>query len=47
VQLAHARALREEWVTPAEIRPVYLRQPDAKINWARRATVARTSGSSS
>ncbi|MGH9272826.1 MAG: tRNA (adenosine(37)-N6)-threonylcarbamoyltransferase complex dimerization subunit type 1 TsaB [Ilumatobacteraceae bacterium] len=39
VQLAHARALREEWVSPAEIAPVYLRQPDAQINWARRATV--------
>ena len=34
VQLAHARALREEWVSPADIRPVYLRQPDAQINWA-------------
>ena len=34
VQLAHARALREEWVSPAEIRPIYLRQPDAQINWA-------------
>lgn len=41
VALAHARALREEWVSPAEIRPIYLRQPDAQINWARRATVAR------
>ncbi|MGI9051533.1 MAG: tRNA (adenosine(37)-N6)-threonylcarbamoyltransferase complex dimerization subunit type 1 TsaB [Ilumatobacteraceae bacterium] len=39
VQLAHARALREEWVSPAEIQPMYLRQPDAQINWARRATV--------
>jgi tRNA threonylcarbamoyladenosine biosynthesis protein TsaB len=38
VQLAHARALREEWVNPAEIRPVYLRQPDAEINWATRAS---------
>ena len=34
VQLAHARALREEWVSPSDIRPVYLRQPDAQINWA-------------
>ena len=34
VQLAHARALREEWVSPADIRPVYLRQPDAQINWS-------------
>lgn len=41
VQLAHARALREEWVQPAEIRAVYLRQPDAQINWATRASVAR------
>ena len=40
VQLAHARALREEWVQPREIEPVYLRAPDAKINWATRA--ART-----
>ncbi len=34
VQLAHARALREEWVRPDEIEPVYLRAPDAQINWA-------------
>jgi tRNA threonylcarbamoyladenosine biosynthesis protein TsaB len=34
VQLAHARALREEWVSPREIEPVYLRAPDAQINWA-------------
>jgi tRNA threonylcarbamoyladenosine biosynthesis protein TsaB len=34
VQLAHARALREEWVRPGEIEPVYLRAPDAQINWA-------------
>ncbi len=40
VQLAHARALREEWVQPRDIEPVYLRAPDAKINWATRA--ART-----
>jgi tRNA threonylcarbamoyladenosine biosynthesis protein TsaB len=38
VQLAHARALREEWVSPSEIRPVYLRQPDAQINWSAHAT---------
>ncbi len=36
VQLAHARALREEWVNPWEIEPVYLRAPDAKINWSTR-----------
>lgn len=37
VQLAHARALREDWVTPNEIQPLYLRAPDAKINWTTRA----------
>jgi tRNA threonylcarbamoyladenosine biosynthesis protein TsaB len=36
VQLAHAKALREEWVQPAEVQPLYLRQPDAEINWATR-----------
>jgi len=36
VQLAHARALREEWVRPSEIEAVYLRAPDALINWATR-----------
>ena len=36
VQLAHARALREEWVRPDEIEPIYLRAPDAQINWATR-----------
>jgi tRNA threonylcarbamoyladenosine biosynthesis protein TsaB len=34
VQLAHARALREEWVRPDQIEPVYLRPPDAQINWS-------------
>lgn len=38
VQLAHARALREEWVNPWEIQPMYLRAPDAQINWATRAS---------
>lgn len=38
VQLAHARALREEWVNPWEIQPMYLRHPDAQINWATRAS---------
>ena len=36
VQLAHARALREEWVQPWDLSPVYLRKPDAEINWATR-----------
>jgi len=36
VQLAHSRAIREEWVRPGEIEPIYLRAPDAQINWATR-----------
>jgi tRNA threonylcarbamoyladenosine biosynthesis protein TsaB len=34
VQLAHARALREDWVNPWELEPLYLRKPDAEINWS-------------
>jgi tRNA threonylcarbamoyladenosine biosynthesis protein TsaB len=34
VELAHAKALREDWVRPAEIELLYLRRPDAEINWA-------------
>ncbi len=37
VQLAHARAMREEFVQPWELEPIYLRQPDAEINWSTRA----------
>jgi tRNA threonylcarbamoyladenosine biosynthesis protein TsaB len=36
VQLAHAQALREQFVKPWEIRPLYLRKPDAEINWTTR-----------
>jgi len=36
VQLAHAQALREEWVRPTEIELLYLRKPDAEINWSTR-----------
>ena len=36
VRLAHARALREEWVNPGDIEPMYLRKPDAEINWSSR-----------
>jgi tRNA threonylcarbamoyladenosine biosynthesis protein TsaB len=42
VQLAHARALREEWVNPWEIQPLYLRAPDAQINWSTRDSAGRT-----
>lgn len=36
VQLAHARALREEFVQPWELEPLYLRKPDAESNWITR-----------
>jgi tRNA threonylcarbamoyladenosine biosynthesis protein TsaB len=36
VQLAHARALREDWVAPWDLQPLYLRAPDAEINWTTR-----------
>ena len=36
VQLAHARALREDWVNSWELEPLYLRKPDAEINWQTR-----------
>ncbi len=39
VELAHPRAVREEFVQPARIEPLYLRKADAKINWATREPV--------
>lgn len=36
VQLAHARALREQYQQIDEIVPMYLRKPDAEINWTTR-----------
>jgi tRNA threonylcarbamoyladenosine biosynthesis protein TsaB len=36
VQLAHARAVREDFVQPWELEPLYLRRPDAEINWITR-----------
>jgi len=38
VQLAHARALREDFVAPTELTPLYLRKPDAEISWSTRDT---------
>jgi tRNA threonylcarbamoyladenosine biosynthesis protein TsaB len=40
VQLAHAKALREEWSNPGDIHPLYLRAPDAEINWTTRAAAS-------
>ena len=36
MQLAHSYALREEFVNPWDLEPVYLRRPDAEINWETR-----------
>jgi tRNA threonylcarbamoyladenosine biosynthesis protein TsaB len=36
VMLAHAQALREQWVKPWDLQPLYLRKPDAEINWTMR-----------
>lgn len=36
VQLAHARAVREEFVNAWDLKPVYLRKADAEINWVSR-----------
>jgi len=36
VQLAHAQALREDFQQIDSIQPLYLRRPDAEINWATR-----------
>lgn len=33
VELAHPKAMREEFVSPREIEPMYIRLPDAEINW--------------
>ena len=39
VLLAHAKALREDWVKPWDLQPLYLRKPDAEINWSTRPGV--------
>ncbi len=36
VGLAHARALREQFVSPRELAPLYLRDPDVQKGWAKR-----------
>ena len=38
VELAHPRAIREEFVMPHELEPVYLRKADAEINWSARGS---------
>ncbi len=41
VELAHPKALREEFVPLWELRPLYLRKADAEINWETRETQAQ------
>ena len=36
VELAHPRAVREEFVQPSQLEPLYLRKSDAEIRWDRR-----------
>lgn len=45
VQLAHAQALREEFVPPWELKPLYVRPPDATISWVSREKVPSGGGS--
>lgn len=40
VQLAHAKAIREDFVQPWQLAPLYLRPPDAEINWSTREGLA-------
>ncbi|MDQ1357233.1 MAG: tRNA threonylcarbamoyladenosine biosynthesis protein TsaB [Acidimicrobiaceae bacterium] len=37
VELAHPLALREEFVLPGELAPLYLRNADVRINWVERS----------
>lgn len=38
VELAHPRAMREEFVPVWELKPLYLRRSDAELQWGRRAS---------
>lgn len=42
VELAQPRALREQFVQPSELAPLYLRRSDAEINWERRGWAEAT-----
>jgi tRNA threonylcarbamoyladenosine biosynthesis protein TsaB len=36
VHLAHAQGMREQFSRPTDVEPIYLRKPDAEINWVTR-----------
>lgn len=38
VRIAHRRAMKEIWSEPDRVEAVYLRRPDAEINWQTRAS---------
>ena len=44
VELAHPRAIREEFVQPWELVPMYLRKADAEANFEQRARAGSGSG---
>ncbi len=43
-ELAHPRAMREEFVSASELEPLYLRKSDAEINWDASAGWGREAG---
>ena len=45
VELAHPRAIREEFVQPWEVEPLYLRKADAEANFQQRVRTGTGSGS--
>ena len=45
VELAQPRALREDFIQPSELKPLYLRKSDAEINWDLREAGIDTSWS--
>lgn len=44
VELAHPRALREEFVPASDLEPLYLRRSDAEINWEKRQAASTEAG---
>ena len=47
VELAHPLALREEFVHPSELAPLYLRKADVRISWEHRGGIHRPALSTS